>query len=53
MHVKLMKFSIIIPTYNEERDIDMLLNSFLNQTLSAYEIIFVDGDSNDNTLYKL
>jgi glycosyltransferase involved in cell wall biosynthesis len=48
-----MRFSIIIPTYNEEKDIDVLLNSILQQSLESYEVIFVDGSSKDNTLNKL
>lgn len=48
-----MKFSIIIPTYNEENDIDILLTSLTEQSYSAYEIIFIDGKSNDDTVKKL
>lgn len=48
-----MKISIIIPTYNEEKDINVMIDSILSQTILAYEIIFVDGDSKDNTLDEL
>lgn len=41
-------FSIIIPTYNEERDIARTLNFILSQEYSAFEVIVVD-DSIDNT----
>ena len=44
--------SIIIPTYNEEKNIENCLNSLLNQTLprKEYEIIVVDGQSKDKTV---
>ena len=42
------KFSIIIPTYNEENDIRGTLESLLELTYKNKEIIIVD-DSNDNT----
>ncbi len=44
--------SIIIPTYNEEKNIENCLKSLLNQTLPRknYEIIVVDGKSKDNTV---
>lgn len=40
-----MKFSIVIPTYNRERDLDNCLNSILVQTRKPSEVIIVDdGD---------
>ena len=43
-----MKFSIIIPTLNEEKTIEACLSAL--QTLrNECEIIIVDGDSIDNT----
>jgi len=46
-----MEFSIIIPTYNEEKYIERCLHSIRQQTLhrSAYEIIVSDGASSDKT----
>jgi len=43
--------SVIIPSYNEEENIESCLKSLHNQTLprSQYEIIVVDGNSKDNT----
>lgn len=43
--------SVVIPTYNEEKDIEVTLQSISSQTLprSRYEIIVVDGDSKDRT----
>jgi glycosyltransferase involved in cell wall biosynthesis len=43
-----MKFSIVIPTYNESEDIAGTINALLNLEYSDYEIIIVD-DSTDNT----
>ncbi|MHA1426794.1 MAG: glycosyltransferase [Candidatus Helarchaeota archaeon] len=46
-----MKISVVIPTYNEERGIDIFLRQFENQTMprSEFEIIVVDGNSKDAT----
>lgn len=41
--------SIIIPTLNEERWLPSVLNSIVSQK-SKYEIILIDGGSDDNTL---
>jgi glycosyltransferase involved in cell wall biosynthesis len=43
--------SVVIPTYNEEKNIEMTLKKMTRQTLPRkdYEIIVVDGDSTDNT----
>jgi len=37
-----MQFSVIIPTYNREKDLDECLNSILKQTLFPSEIIIID-----------
>lgn len=42
--------SVICTVKNEEDNISNLLDSLLNQTLSADEIIIVDGDSTDKTI---
>ena len=44
----MIKFSIITPSYNEEKDIRETLESFLNLTYPNKEIIVVD-DSSDKT----
>ncbi len=43
-----MLFSIIIPTYNEEKDILETLDSIAKQSYKKYEVIIVD-DSDDTT----
>ncbi|CAN5352471.1 TIGR04283 family arsenosugar biosynthesis glycosyltransferase [soil metagenome] len=43
--------SIIIPTFNEEKQIPLLMNNLLSQN-SECEIIIVDGGSTDLTLSK-
>jgi glycosyltransferase involved in cell wall biosynthesis len=44
--------SVVIPTYNEERNIERCLESLKKQTLPRYkyEIIVVDGNSKDRTV---
>jgi glycosyltransferase involved in cell wall biosynthesis len=44
------KVSVIIPTYNEEKNIDSCLASIKNQTYKPIEIIVVDQTSSDNTV---
>ena len=48
----IMKFSIIIPTYNSEKYIKDCLDGIfnLNYPKKDYEVIVVDGGSKDNTL---
>ncbi len=42
--------SIIIPTFNEEKYLPILLEAIKNQTYSDYEIIVSDADSTDKTI---
>jgi len=46
-----IKISVIVPTYNEEKNIEKFLRQFETQTLprDEFEIIIVDGNSKDNT----
>jgi len=44
-----IELSIIIPAYNEEKNISILLKSIKQQKLNNYEIIVADADSNDDT----
>ena len=41
--------SIIVPSYNEEKNISRCLDSILNQTFTDFEIICVDDNSTDST----
>ena len=43
-------FSVIIPTLNEEKYLPVLLKSLSGQTFRDYEVILVDGKSEDNTV---
>ncbi len=45
-----MILSIIIPTYNEEEYLPVLLESIKKQDFTDYEIIVADADSKDNTV---
>lgn len=42
--------SFIIPTLNEERNLDLCLSSLKNQTEKDFEVIIVDGGSKDRTI---
>ena len=42
--------SVYIPAYNAEKTIEISLNSVLNQTLVASEIIVIDDNSSDKTV---
>lgn len=47
-----MKFSIILPTYNNQKTLEACLISIFNQKFSKkdYEVLLIDGGSTDNTL---
>lgn len=46
----MIKLSIIIPNYNNEKYIGLCIKSILNQTFSDYEIIIIDDGSNDKSI---
>lgn len=48
-----MRFSIIIPAYNNEKEIERAIQSVDNQSFKDYEIIVVDDCSKDNTCLML
>src|SRR5258708_5301513 len=45
----IIRFSIIIPTYNEENYLPSLLNSISKQNIEPTEIIIADNNSSDQT----
>jgi glycosyltransferase involved in cell wall biosynthesis len=45
-------FSIIIPTLNEEKYLPLLLKDLTRQTFTSFEVIHVDGNSEDRTQEK-
>lgn len=47
----MIRISVIIPTYNEEKNIERCFEAFTRQTLPRdnFEIIIVDGNSKDRT----
>ena len=47
------KISIIIPMYNEEKNLLGVIRSIQNQSLQEIEIVCVNDNSNDNTLSML
>ncbi|MBR3094488.1 MAG: glycosyltransferase, partial [Clostridia bacterium] len=51
-----MKLSLIVPCYNEEKNIrpfhDAVVNAFRNENYD-YEIVFVNDGSRDNTLGEM
>lgn len=46
----MVKFSVVIPTYNSEETIERCLQSVLEQTYPVYELLVVDDASSDNTV---
>lgn len=50
MNTKTPYFSVIIPTLNEEKYLPNLLTDIANQSFKEFEVIVVDGKSNDKTI---
>ena len=46
----MIKFSIIIPSFNQSLYLKNCLNNILQQNYNNYEIIIIDGGSEDNSL---
>ena len=44
------KISVVIPMYNEEKNIIQIIRSIQNQSLQEIEIVCVNDNSNDKTL---
>ena len=49
----MVKVSVIVPVYNEERYLEKCMESICSQTLQEIEIICVDDGSTDGSLYIL
>ena len=47
-----MEFTIILPTYNNEKTIEECLESIFSQRYpkKEFEVLFIDGGSSDRTL---
>jgi len=43
-------FSVVIPTLNEEKYLPLLLEDLSNQTNNNFEVIHIDGNSDDKTI---
>jgi glycosyltransferase involved in cell wall biosynthesis len=48
--VGIIKFSIIVPTFDSGLSLSNCLTSIVNQTFTDYEVIIIDNNSKDNTL---
>lgn len=48
-----MKFSILVPAYNEEQPISSCLNSLTSLTYGDKEIIVIDDASTDSTVQSV
>lgn len=46
----MIKVSVVIPVYNNEKYLDTCVKSLMNQTLEEIELIFVDDGSEDHSL---
>lgn len=51
--MKTMKFSIIVPALNEEKYIGVLLGSLVQQKYLDFEVIVIDGKSEDKTVEEV
>lgn len=46
----MVKISVIMPVFNEERFVGLAIKSILNQTESSFEFIIIDDGSSDKTV---
>ena len=47
---KNLDISVVIPVFNEEKNLEKCINSFTNQTHKLSQITIVDDGSTDNSL---
>lgn len=45
-----MKISVIIPAFNEEKNLDKCLTSLQNQKIKPFEVLVIDNNSKDKTV---
>ena len=45
-----VKFSIVIPVYNAENNLQECLNSIISQSYNNYEVILINDGSTDHSL---
>ena len=50
---KYLKISLVIPYYNEGKELIRTINSILNEKYLPKEIILVDSTSTDNTFFEV
>ena len=48
-----MNISFVLPVYNVEQYLVECIDSILNQTVSAYEIILIDDGSTDGSAMNM
>ena len=47
---QLPKLTVIVPLYNKVKEVERSLRSIFSQTISEYELLIIDGGSNDGSL---
>ena len=47
----MIKYSIIIPVYNAEKQLKRCIESIINQSYDNYELLLINDGSKDNSLY--
>lgn len=48
-----MKFSIVIPSFNQGRYVEAALQSVFSQDYQNFEVLFIDGGSTDDTMQRI
>ena len=50
---RLNKFKIVIPSFNNQEWVEPNMASIIQQTYTNYEVLYIDDDSTDDTLYDV